>query len=112
MVHLDQMTTAAQIRAGRALIDFSQPELAKAAGVSRTTLTRGESDNAVPPAAPMAVAYLRKALEAAGVKFIGKGKAVGVRMGPRRRVSRGPIRPENILAPGFQWRRRHNGTWV
>ena len=75
------MTTAAQVRAARALLDWSQAALAAKAGVSTTAINgieRGKADPRV-----STVAALRRALEEAGVEFLGDVDAPGVRL--RRR---------------------------
>ncbi|AYV45577.1 transcriptional regulator [Caulobacter flavus] len=63
------MLTAAQIRAARALVDWSGPKLAEAAGLSLPTIRRMES--AVGPGRSSVdnVEAVRRALEAAGVIF-------------------------------------------
>ena len=69
-----------QIRAARALLGKSQPEIALAAGVSTMTLKRAEGSGQ-PPASQEAFAAIRTALEAAGVEFIAEnGGGAGVRL--------------------------------
>lgn len=78
------MTTAAQIRAARTLLGLSQPEVAKAAGVSTMTVKRAEGSGQ-PAASQAAVQALRAALESAGVEFIaenGGGARVRLRKHP------------------------------
>jgi transcriptional regulator with XRE-family HTH domain len=74
------MIEASQVRAARALIDWSQSKLADAAGLPLPIIERferGAPDN-VPAEA---VAKMRAALESAGVAFIPKnGGGVGVRL--------------------------------
>jgi transcriptional regulator with XRE-family HTH domain len=74
------MIEAAQVRAARALIGWSQAELADAAGVSLSIVDRfetGQSDS-IPAEA---IAKMRGALESAGVAFIPKnGGGAGVRL--------------------------------
>jgi len=80
------MLTAAQIRAARALLGWSQPALAKASGVSLPTIVRMEG--AVGPGRSSAanVEAVQRALENAGVMFLeadGAGAAgPGVRLKP------------------------------
>lgn len=79
------MTTSAQIRAARSLMGASQPDIAKAAGVSVSTLKRAEG-TIQPPASDDAVAKIVSALEAAGVIFVaenGEGPGVRLRKGAR-----------------------------
>jgi|HubBroStandDraft_5_1064220.scaffolds.fasta_scaffold179535_3 transcriptional regulator with XRE-family HTH domain len=74
------MIEAAQVRAARALIGWSQTKLAETAGVSLSIVERFEA-GAPEPIADEAVAKMRAALEAAGVVFIPKnGGGAGVRM--------------------------------
>ncbi len=72
------MIEAAQARAARALIGWSQAELADAAGVSLLIVDQFETGQPDIPAD--AVARMRTALESAGVVFIPKnGGGAGVR---------------------------------
>jgi transcriptional regulator with XRE-family HTH domain len=74
------MTEPAQVRAARALIGWSQPQLAAAAGVPVSTVERFETGQPDGVAAE-AVAKMRAALESAGVAFIPKnGGGAGVRL--------------------------------
>jgi ribosome-binding protein aMBF1 (putative translation factor) len=74
------MIEAAQVRAARALIGWSQTKLAETADVSLSIVERFEA-GAPQPIAGEAVAKMRAALEAAGVDFIPKnGGGAGVRM--------------------------------
>jgi transcriptional regulator with XRE-family HTH domain len=74
--------TPDQLRAARALLGLSQPEVATAAGVSSMTVKRAEGSGR-PPASADAMAAIKGALERAGAEFINDGKP-GVRMrGPR-----------------------------
>ena len=74
------MIDAAQIRAARALISWSQPKLAEAAGVPVSIIERFET-GAPDHITNEAVDKMRAALEAAGVAFIPKnGGGIGVRL--------------------------------
>lgn len=74
------MTTPAQIRAARAILGLSQPEVAERAGVSSMTVKRAEGSGK-PPASAEAIAIIRAALEAAGVIFVAEnGEGPGVRL--------------------------------
>jgi transcriptional regulator with XRE-family HTH domain len=71
--------TPAQCRAARALIAFSQDELAAASGVAKRTIANFEGGLAQPY--PRTMAALRSALEAGGVIFIDEnGDGPGVRL--------------------------------
>lgn len=75
------MLTSAQIRAGRALLNWTVRDLAEAAQVHRNTVTRAETDATGPG---YATAAIRAALEAAGVEFIAEnGGGAGVRLRKR-----------------------------
>lgn len=79
------MITAAQIRAGRALLRWTQEELADAARISVPTLKRWEGSDGVPAAAPNNLAAVRRALEKAGVSFIEEnGGGAGARLKKKR----------------------------
>lgn len=70
--------TSAQIRAGRALLNWTVRDLAAKAGVHRNTVTRAENDDAGPGYAILA---LTAAMEEAGVIFIDEdGEGPGVRL--------------------------------
>ncbi len=71
------MLTPAQLRAGRALLEWTVDVLAITAGVHRNTVLRAEKGEATIPT----LAALRMALEGAGVVFIAKnGGGEGVRL--------------------------------
>jgi transcriptional regulator with XRE-family HTH domain len=67
----------AQVRAGRALLDWSRDQLVEASGVPKRTLVRLEQAETSPHS--KTVAAIRTALEAAGVEFT-NGDAPGVRL--------------------------------
>ena len=71
------MATSAQLRAARALLALSQPEVARAAGVSSMTVKRAEGSGR-PAASAEAMAAIRRVLEDVGVEFI-DGDRPGVR---------------------------------
>jgi transcriptional regulator with XRE-family HTH domain len=75
------MIEASQVRAARALIDWSQTKLADAAGVPVSLVERLETE-APDPVAEEGIDKLRAALEAAGVVFLPKddGGGIGVRL--------------------------------
>jgi transcriptional regulator with XRE-family HTH domain len=70
----------AQIRAGRALIGWSQARLAEAVGVAAMTIKRAEGSGRPAPS-ETTLAAIRATLEAAGVDFIAEnGGGPGVRL--------------------------------
>lgn len=71
--------TSAQCRAARALLNWSQVDLATAASVSKQTLVDFERGARTPY--DRTLAEIRRALEAAGVRFIPQnGGGPGVRL--------------------------------
>lgn len=76
------MITSAQCRAARALIGWTQQDLALAAGIGKVTVRQFEIGNAEPRQATLTV--MKMALEAAGVEFIDEnGGGAGVRLKER-----------------------------
>ena len=73
------MTDAKQIRAARAMTGMSQAQLAEKIGVSTKTIKRAENDEDT-TVAQDTISALRKALEDAGIEFLGNGKGPGVRL--------------------------------
>jgi transcriptional regulator with XRE-family HTH domain len=87
--------TPAQCRAARGLIRWTQPDLAKAAGVSDVTVRKFETEQSIPQRASLEV--IRRALEAAGVEFIAEnGGGAGVRL--RKPILHREIRTGDQLA--------------
>lgn len=72
-----------QIKAARALLGWSQDQLAQAASLSVPTVKRAEGQAAISASAD-AVAAIRAALESAGVQFLDEnGGGPGVRLRAR-----------------------------
>jgi DNA-binding XRE family transcriptional regulator len=90
--HFEQSTgkmpliTVAQIRAARALLAWSQEDLAREAGVVRRTLTGLETQTAETKVETMEKVVA--ALEAHGIEFVRQGEAFGVILRPRRKRAR------------------------
>jgi transcriptional regulator with XRE-family HTH domain len=75
-----------QIKAARALLDWSQEALAAAAVVSVPTIKRLEAEDGVLGGRNETSAKIRSALEAAGVEFIDEnGGGPGVRLRKRQK---------------------------
>jgi transcriptional regulator with XRE-family HTH domain len=71
-----------QSRAARALLKWSQTQLADASGVGLSTVAEFENDKREPWLGNLAA--MRLALESAGVIFENDGKYIGVKMKVRR----------------------------
>jgi transcriptional regulator with XRE-family HTH domain len=65
------LITSAQIRAARALLDWSRSDLAEKSGVGFSSMLRLESASGVPGAQFKTLEAIQKAFEKAGVEFIG-----------------------------------------
>jgi transcriptional regulator with XRE-family HTH domain len=73
------MITPAQCRAARALLDWSQQQLAEAARIGNATIRNFESGKSSPQNATLEV--VRRAFESAGLIFIDEnGQGPGVRL--------------------------------
>lgn len=68
------MLTAEQIKAARALVGWSQPQLATAAGLSMPTIRRMEGPLGPGRSTAANVDAVRRALEGAGVVFMEAGE--------------------------------------
>jgi transcriptional regulator with XRE-family HTH domain len=75
------MITSAQIRAARGLLNLSQVQLAKLAGLGIATVKRIEASSEIRGAATT-LWSIQNALEEAGIKFIAAedGEGLGVRL--------------------------------
>ncbi|MCJ2021201.1 helix-turn-helix domain-containing protein [Methylobacterium sp. E-065] len=74
--------SAAQSRAARGLLDWSQTELAARSNLSESTIRDFEKGRRVP--APNNLAAIQRALEAAGLEFIPEnGGGAGIRFRER-----------------------------
>ena len=65
------MITSAQIRAARAMLEWTRADLAKHSGVGFSSMIRIESANGVPGAQAKTLEAIEKAFEKAGIQFIG-----------------------------------------
>lgn len=75
------MITSCQIRAARALINWSARELAEKAGVGVATVRRMELADSIPSSNAITLNLVQKTLESAGVEFVGdQDNAPGVRL--------------------------------
>jgi transcriptional regulator with XRE-family HTH domain len=71
------MISPRQIRAARAFVGLSQPELAKRAGIGVATLRRIEAAEKEITGNAQTVARIQRALELAGLIFIDEDDAAG-----------------------------------
>ena len=65
------MITTAQIRAARALLRWTAEDLAHASGIGSATIKRLEVQDGVPGVHAKTLQSIQKALEAAGIEFLG-----------------------------------------
>jgi predicted transcriptional regulator len=81
------MVTAAQCRAARGFLDWSQQDLADHAGLGIVTIRQIEAGITEPRRATVTV--LKQAFERAGIEFIDEnGGGLGVRLRKHRRTKR------------------------
>ena len=75
------MRFAAQIRAARALLDWSQTKLARSAGIGLATLQRIEQSDRILKGNFAAVLKIQRVLEGAGISFTDDAAGeIGVRL--------------------------------
>ena len=79
------MRYSAQIRAARALLGWSQTQLARRAGLGLATLQRIERDEGIEKGKFSTVIKIQKALEQAGIHFTDDIGEIGVRLKIRTR---------------------------
>jgi transcriptional regulator with XRE-family HTH domain len=63
------MLTGMEIRAARALLNWSQGKLAKNAGISMSSVQRIESQNGIPDARTRTLLRFERCFQAAGITF-------------------------------------------
>ena len=74
------MITSDQIRAARALLDWSRADLSENSGIGLSALMRIESYKGVPGGHVKTLETVQKAFESAGIEFIGSPEnGAGVR---------------------------------
>jgi predicted transcriptional regulator len=78
------LTTIRQVKAARALLGWSQSDLARRSGISEPTIARLESVDGQLGGREETVRKIRAALENSGIEFIdGNGGGPGVRLRKR-----------------------------
>ena len=81
------MITGSQIRAARAVLRISAVELAAKAEVGEQTIKRFEASEGVPPSRSSTLIEVQKALEAAGIEYIGTPEdRPGIRINLKRQT--------------------------
>jgi len=70
----NRMLTGSQIRAARALLNWSAQDVADAAGLGYATVQRAERADGIPRTTAPRLFAIQHALEAAGVMFVGEGQ--------------------------------------
>ena len=77
------MITSAQIRAARAMLDWSREQLSAGSGVGISALMRLESSDGVPSGNIKTFESVQRTFEKAGIEFIGTPQSgAGVRWRP------------------------------
>jgi transcriptional regulator with XRE-family HTH domain len=80
------MIVGAQIRAGRAALNWSIDELAEKSGVSARTIMRLEAVDGLPPGRTQTLSDVEGALVAGGIQFIGSPEDdPGIRLRTQKR---------------------------
>jgi transcriptional regulator with XRE-family HTH domain len=80
-----------QSRGARALLDMTQPHLARASGLGLSTIVDFERSRR--PVSRQAIQAIRKALEQSGIEFIDvNGGGLGVRLRKSQRAKKAPRR--------------------
>ncbi len=65
------MITGTQIRAARAALRWTSEDLASQSGITSRTIKRFEQDDGIPSSRSSTLVVIQKALENAGIEFIG-----------------------------------------
>lgn len=98
------MITAEQMKAGRALVGLKQEDIANATGLSVQTIKRMETTGTERSSAGN-VQAVKRAMEQAGVVFLGDGEMAtggpGVRLAPVGQKSFDTIETEVVQYPEF-----------
>jgi DNA-binding XRE family transcriptional regulator len=72
------LIAGAQIRAARALLNWTAADAAERIGAVRQTILRLEQTDGIPPSRSQTLFDLKRAFEEAGVEFIGTPEEPGV----------------------------------
>lgn len=87
-IRIFKLTTIRQIKAARALLGWSQSDLARQSRVSEPTIARLESAEGQLGGREETVRKIRAALEMGGIEFIEENGGEGVRLRKPRRGAR------------------------
>ena len=79
-----QKVSIRQLKAARALLGWSQEDLARIAGVSLPTVKRLESADGLLGGRAGTIARLKTAIESAGIEFLQDNGGIGVRLGSKK----------------------------
>ncbi len=91
------MITGSQIRAARALLRISISELAARSKVAPAAIRRAESTAGEPPITIANLDAVQRALESAGVEFIGEnGEGIGARLRMNANGRTASLPPEDL----------------
>ena len=94
-----KLITGSQLRAARALLRWTQDDLAHSSQVAVATITEAEGDDGPISVSAADARALRIALERAGIEFIDEnGAGVGVRFAKRSGKPDEGLRPEQLTS--------------
>ena len=94
-----KLITGGQLRAARALVRWSQDDLAQKSQVAAATISDAEAGDEPISVSVADARALRLALERAGIEFIDEnGGGVGVRFAKRRGPPDEGLRPEQLTS--------------
>jgi transcriptional regulator with XRE-family HTH domain len=72
------MISGPQIRAARAMLNWSAAMLAERTGIARQTIAKVEQSEGIPPARAHTLAHIQSVFEDAGIAFAGTLESPGV----------------------------------
>lgn len=109
---MSESLTVKQLRAARALLGWSQSDLARATSVSEPTLARLEAADGELGGRASTANVIRSTLEAAGIEFLDDPLQAGVRIKFESTVEKAFYRDATTLFPGSKaWKRTTGPDW-